>query len=184
MIRSAVALSDGKVGFHIGETQWGGPMNWYGQSIGDIAVVDAISLNTLLGPLETVDLIDLDVQGSELDVLKAAADELDLKAKRVHVGTHGRTIEEGLSSLFRRLGWQCLRSFDCASSVRTEWGTICFQDGIQSWLNPAFSRERFDEVTVLKQKLDASRREAARLWAQLEGIRDQQPRTPVPGSLV
>jgi hypothetical protein len=63
MIRSAVALSDGKVGFHIGETQWGGPMNWYGQSIGDIAVVDAISLNTLLGPLETVDLIDLDVQG-------------------------------------------------------------------------------------------------------------------------
>jgi hypothetical protein len=127
-----------------------------------------------------VDLIDLDVQGAELEVLEAAAGELDKKVKRVHIGTHGRTVEEGLRSLFRRLGWQCLRSFECASSVKTEWGTISFQDGVQTWVNPAYGIGPVDEATVLRQKLQGSRQEAARLWAELQKARET---SLVPGSL-
>ncbi|SRR5712692_130780 len=179
LIEAAVAAVDGKVGFHVGETQWGGPGNCYGQSIGGPTLVPAISLNTLLRPLGTVNLIDLDVQGAELEILEAAAVELDKKVKRVHIGTHGRTVEEGLSSLFGRLGWECLRSFECASSVKTEWGTISFQDGVQSWLNPAYSKEPV-EVTVLRQKLESSRLEGARLWAELQKARKS---SLVPGSL-
>lgn len=183
LIRAAVAPADGKVGFQVGDTQWGKPSDWYGQSIGGSGVVEAISLTTLLRPLKTVDLIDLDVQGAELDVLEAAPDALDEKVKKVHVGTHSPRNEEGLRSLFGRLGWVCARSFPSSATVGTEWGMISFQDGVQTWLNPAYSKEHLDEITILKQKLEGSRQEAARLWAQLEIVRAQGAGAPIPGTL-
>ncbi len=180
MIEAAVAAEDGEIGFYTGETPWGGPENCYGHSIGGPTLVPAISLNTLLRPLVSVDLKYPDIQGAELQVLEAAAVELDKKVKRVHIGTHDRTIEEGLTSLFCRLGWQCFRSFQCASSVETEWGTIFFQDGVQSWLNPLFSGASVDNLAVLTQKLDSARGEAARLWVELQEARNIGP---APGSL-
>jgi FkbM family methyltransferase len=182
LIQAAVAPADGNTGFYLGETQWGGPTNFYGQSIGGPHLIDAVSLKTLLQPLPAVDLIDIDIQGAELEVLEAGAQELDEKVKRVHVGTHSSRNEEGLRSLFGSLGWRCFRSFPSSATVDTEWGVISFQDGVQTWLNPAF-QGAVDEVTVLRQKLQASRREAARLWVQLDNVRGQQAGAPVPGSL-
>jgi FkbM family methyltransferase len=46
--------------------------------------VETISLNTLLRPLDRVDLVDIDVQGAELDVLKAAAEQLNRKVMSPH----------------------------------------------------------------------------------------------------
>lgn len=177
LVQAAVAGKSGKVGFHVGETQYGGPGNWYGQCIGGSQVVEAASLGTLLDPLHVVDLIDIDVQGAEFDVLEPAAEELDAKVKRVHIGTHGPKIEEGLHSLFGRLGWKCLRSYPCQGKVETEWGTITFHDGVQSWLNPSYySSKSVSEETMLKQKLEAARAEAGRLWAELEKIQTEVER--------
>src|SRR5574341_343345 len=58
LIEAAVADRDGGIGFHVGETPHGGPANWYGQKIGGPTNVRAVSLNTLLSPLDKVDLID------------------------------------------------------------------------------------------------------------------------------
>ena len=46
--------------------------------------VKAITLNQILSKLEQVDLIDLDVQGAELAVLRSGIEELNKKVKRVH----------------------------------------------------------------------------------------------------
>jgi FkbM family methyltransferase len=185
LIQAAATEFDGKVGFHLEHNQLDGPAEWYGQHIGGPHSVDAVSLTTLLKPLDTVDLIDIDIQGAELQVLSAAAEDLDRKVKRIHIGTHGHEIEAGLNSLFARLGWHCLRSFPCASSSPTEWGPIVFQDGVQSWLNPAFSDPQKDSIGVLSAKLAASRKEGARLWHELEQTRLelQQSHTIKPHSL-
>jgi len=103
---------------------------WYAKK------VRAVSLNTLLRPLDKVDLIDLDVQGAELTVLKPAAEQLDQKVRRVHIGTHGPEIESGLRNLFRGLGWDSVNDYPCNSECHTPWGSINFQDGVQSWINP------------------------------------------------
>jgi FkbM family methyltransferase len=97
----------------------------------------AVSLPSLLAPLDIVDLVDADIQGVEADVFEAAADELARKVRRVHIGTHGRDNERRLRALFERLGWEC--RFDYAGGVEndTPWGTLAFEDGIQSWINPA-----------------------------------------------
>ena len=106
----------------------------YGRGLG-IGRVKAVSLNTLLRPLDKVDLIDLDVEGSELRVLKPATGQLNEKVRRLHVGTHDRKIESGLRTLFRRNGWKNQFDYPINSNSRTPWGTIRFQNGVQSWVN-------------------------------------------------
>lgn len=173
-IQAAVAPTDGKVGFHSGETEWGGPSKWYGNSIGGPNLVDAVSLSTLLQPLSLVDLIDLDVQGAEFEVLAAAATPLDKKVKRIHIGTHSARNEEGLRSLFGRLGWKCINDFSGSSSADTQWGRISFQDGVQTWVNPTFIGPNGDDIVTLTEKLHGSRREAERLWGELVKTREEQ----------
>ena len=174
LIEAAVAATDGKIGFHVGETQWGGPSNYYAHSIGGSHLVDAVSLRTLLQPLPVVDLIDLDIQGAELEVLAAGADQLDEKVKRVHIGTHGQRIEEGLHSLFSRLGWTSVHNFPGNSTADTLWGKAYFLDGVQTWVNPTFVNPNGNDLAIVTDKLHASRREAERLWAELEKAREEQ----------
>lgn len=138
LIQAAVADRDGTIGFHVGETPQGGPADWYGQSIGGPEQVRAVSLSALLEPLHKVDLIDLDVEGAELQILEVGASQLNAKVKRVHIETHSHEIESGLRSLFARLGWQNLCDYPCHGEVETEWGRIVFQGGVQSWINPRF----------------------------------------------
>jgi hypothetical protein len=97
---------------------------------------------TLLRPLECVDLIDLDVQGSELDVLSAAIDEVTWKVKRLYIGTHSREIEEGLRRLLAARGWVAEFDYPKASEADTEWGRNKFEDVVQSWCNPALKSSR------------------------------------------
>jgi hypothetical protein len=97
----------------------------------------SVALATLLEPYAYVDLVDADVQGVEADVFEAAATLLADRVRRVHIGTHDRENERRLRALFERLGWE--RRFDYPSGMRceTDWGSIDFEDGVQSWLNPA-----------------------------------------------
>jgi hypothetical protein len=129
-------------------------------------------LRSLLDRLLVVDLIDLDVQGAEFEVLEAAAEALDRRVKRIHIGTHGRNIEAALRSLFGRPGWKCRNLFPCHSSVATDWGLISFQDGVQTWLNPTFSSSA-TEAGILQGKLELCRQECARLWAEFGKKREQ-----------
>jgi FkbM family methyltransferase len=164
-IQAAVVDKDGWVWFFVGRSA-----EWYGQAIAPqpawrpdwfprwirrlgakffnegivwgerVKTIKAVSLNTLLRPLDQVDLIDLDVQGAELIVLKAAPEQLNRKVRRVHIGTHGPEIEQGLRTLFRDLGWKNLNDYPCNSESSTPWGTIKFQDGVQSWINPMIAQ--------------------------------------------
>ncbi|HEY3541219.1 MAG TPA: hypothetical protein VGK79_01645 [Gaiellaceae bacterium] len=161
LIRAAVAARDGRVRFRVGD-----PAAWYGQAIepADPAAkasgpvsrllrwahntaddrrrsrpvkrLRALSLETILRPLDLVDLVDADVQGAEADLFEAAADVLDAKVRRVHVGTHGAEIEERLRTFFGGLGWECRFDFAGGGERETPWGPVLFEDGAQSWVNP------------------------------------------------
>ncbi|MFZ1994028.1 MAG: FkbM family methyltransferase, partial [Solirubrobacteraceae bacterium] len=127
LMRAAVAREDGQVWFHVGA-----PADWYGQGIAGepeqtqstlgkrlirslqrrvrggsdrgVDRVRAVSLRTLLGPLDRVDLIDADIQGAEADAIEPAADLLDAKVKLVYVATHNRDNEDRVRAVFKTLG--------------------------------------------------------------------------------
>ena len=163
LYEAAVASADGTVSFYVGNA-----VAWYGQAIDPYADVQsvpspggrlrslamtalrrkgpltrrvtALSLVSILEGVDLVDLIDLDVQGYEAEVLEAAADELDAKVKRVHIGTHSVENEERCRGLFGRLGWIKRNDFAVAGAANTEYGEIVFQDGVQTWINPRIDR--------------------------------------------
>jgi FkbM family methyltransferase len=160
LVEAAVASNDGHVWFHMGA-----PADWYGQAISaepqegqqpalrervahavrrrvrrapgrTVERVRAVSLATLLEPLDLVDLIDADIQGAEADALEPAADLLDAKVKRVYVATHTRDNEDRVRSLFNALGWDSVWDYPCGAESDTPWGRILFEDGAQVWRNP------------------------------------------------
>jgi FkbM family methyltransferase len=95
VVHAAVTAADGRVGFQLAD-----PARSYGESIGSGTEVEAISLTTLLGgPFDHVDLVDIDVQGAELDVLENATKSLIEKVKRVHVETHSELLHSLHSGL-------------------------------------------------------------------------------------
>lgn len=164
LLYAAVSDVPGEVSFYVG-TECGdiAPGAWYGQRLAkdyevDIQVeeapygrhqvrrhvsgaisitVTAITLVSILDGLDQVDLIDSDLQGAELGVIRSSIRELDAKVKRLHIGTHGRAIENELRQLLTSHGWRCLADYPCFSLEETPWGPIEFQDGVQSWVNPS-----------------------------------------------
>ena len=165
LINAAVSDHDGEAMFYVEAAGPNSdPAEWYGQSLvkerdavrskdgeydGKVAArhrsgwrsvrVPSVTLAQILVTLETVDLIDVDVQGEELRVVASAIGELARKVKRVHVGTHSREIEKGLRKLFQVAGWQCRWEFRFGATERTPWGKIHFTDGVQTWINPRFA---------------------------------------------
>jgi hypothetical protein len=100
--------------------------------------VPVVNPDTVLAPLDEVDLIDMDIQGAELDVCRAGAAALDTKVRRVHIGTHRPWIDLGLRELFASLGWRNVWDFPCKRRQSTPFGEIDFEDGVQGWVNPRF----------------------------------------------
>jgi FkbM family methyltransferase len=101
-----------------------------------ITRVDAVSLLSLLQGQGNIDFVDLDVQGTELTLLAAAEEALQKQVKRIHIGTHNLTIETGLRRLFGRLGWLSTYDYPGNTELKTEYGQIEFEDGVQAWINP------------------------------------------------
>jgi len=144
LIEAAVAGQAGTVSFISGHSG-----AWYGQAIfsgQEIQIekypevqtieVPALTLDQVLDGIDHVDLLHMDIQGAELDVCTASMATMMAKVRRVHIGTHGASIDTGLRRLFRAAGWRNLHDYPCKQANTTPYGVIQFGDGVQSWLNP------------------------------------------------
>jgi FkbM family methyltransferase len=100
--------------------------------------VPSLTLAGLLQGLGRVDLIDMDIEGQELPVVQSTIQALDEQVQRLHIGTHGKEIEDGLRQLLSDHGWSCWADYSLFSTSDTPWGTISFENGVQAWMNPRF----------------------------------------------
>jgi FkbM family methyltransferase len=101
--------------------------------------VPSVTLASLLEGLGQVDLIDLDIEGQELPVIGSAIAGLNAQVKRLHIGTHDKEIEDGIRHLLSGEGWSCSADYSLFSRTETAYGTINFENGVQSWVNPRFT---------------------------------------------
>jgi len=106
-----------------------------GRPAGDPYRVDCILLSELLGELDRVDLLHVDIQGEELRVLREARGELSRRVRRLIVATHSRRIHRELRSLMDPGEWEPVYDFGYRSRCRTEFGDVQFLDGLQCFLN-------------------------------------------------
>lgn len=101
--------------------------------------VPGYSLTTLLAPFDGVDLIHLDIQGSEGDVVSAARGVLKAKVRRLVIGTHSRAVEHRLLEELSGDGWILETDQPCRYAPR-EAGLGLAEDGCQVWRNPSWNR--------------------------------------------
>jgi hypothetical protein len=104
----------------------------------EIGYVSAVTLNTILQPLDQIDYLDVDIQYAEQTVIPASMDLIGAKVKRIHIGTHTPDIHDSLLALFREAGWRIVFSFDPQKHHATPWGNFITSDGILTAVNPRF----------------------------------------------
>jgi len=146
LIQGAVSKKKGQTWFYTGKAA-----EWYGQKSAtgrekarfkkdyEFQRVIKIAFKDLFQDEKIIDLIDLDIQGAELEVLSSGKKQLSNFVKKVHVGTHSNKIESGLRNLFgQKLKWKSIYDFSMGKINQTPYRQINFHDGVQSWLNPKF----------------------------------------------
>ncbi len=143
LIPAAVSGVAGRDRFYFGR-----PRDWYGQSLvrpvnesadAPITEVRTVTLSSLLRPLRRVDLIDIDIQGAELEVLREAAPGLG-QVRRIHVETHFDEIDEQLPVVFGQAAgdWRQEIATPLGSRRATPLGEADFsKGGVQLWRNDA-----------------------------------------------
>lgn len=139
------------------------PGTWYGQSIGwgDLPTaaaageycgkpvveingwrfieVDEIPMGDVIAPFDLIDLIDLDIQGSEAVAIRSCLDALTATTRRLHIETHNKDVEVDLRASLSAAGWRCLRDYPCLQKHHTPFGDCYMVGGVQSWINPALT---------------------------------------------
>jgi len=149
LIEAAVTSNEGYCEFYSGDQT-----SWYGQRIRfkndpplskdylergvHFVQVKNINLHSIIKDEKIIDLIHMDVQGSELEIIQSVKNEISSKVKKFHIGTHSAEIEEELRSLFTDLGWIPTYDYGLQKIHKTEYGNIYFIDGVQGWVNPKF----------------------------------------------
>src|ERR1051325_2171468 len=103
----------------------------------EIKYLSAVTLADILGPLDSVDYLEADLQESELVVFPPFMDLLKKKVRRVHIGTHGGDVHAMLHKLFAERGWEIVFSYLPESVHECPLGTFITTDGILTVRNPA-----------------------------------------------
>jgi FkbM family methyltransferase len=98
--------------------------------------LSSFRLSRILEHYPKVDLVDMDIQGSELEVIKDSIADLNKKVKSIHIGTHSNLIESELEKIFKSNGWENIWNFHHGTLEETPFGKIRFSDGVQTWVNP------------------------------------------------
>jgi hypothetical protein len=107
-------------------------MNFFGE----IRLVSTVTLRDVLGPFERVDLIESDIQESEILVFPPFLPLLKRKVHRIHIGTHGKAVHESLLRMFVEHGWDIVFSYEPESVHETVLGAFSTNDGVLSVRNP------------------------------------------------
>lgn len=107
--------------------------DWFGE----IKLVSAVTLADIVGPFDHVDLIEADMQQSEIAAFPPFRELLKKKVRRVHIGTHGRIVHHTLHQMFHEDGWEIVFSYEPESVTESALGPVRTNDGVLSVRNPS-----------------------------------------------
>lgn len=105
----------------------------------EIAMASAVTIPDVLGPLEVVDYLEIDIQSSETVVLPPAIALLNRKVRRIHLGSHGGDGHVAMRALSRDHGWEIEADLLPETIYAIPEGSFRTQDGVLSLCNPRFS---------------------------------------------
>jgi FkbM family methyltransferase len=102
---------------------------------GKYDVLPMISLDKICKAYPRVDLLHIDIQGSEADLVRDALGFLNEKVAYSVVGTHSREIEGEIFACLRAAGWILEIERPAILSLAAGFPQVTV-DGVQGWRNP------------------------------------------------
>jgi hypothetical protein len=93
-----------------------------------------MTLGTLAADLRHIDLLHIDVQGSEEAIVASSGAVLAAKVSRLFIGTHSRRIESFLMECLPSLGFVLVAETPCVYDPGDAAPTLV-RDGGQYWIN-------------------------------------------------
>ena len=108
-------------------------------------VCNTLTIETLLKNIPIVDLLNMDIQGSEYISIHKNLEVINTKVKKLYVSTHSPVIDNLLYSMMASQNWKCTHAYPFQYQGDTEFGYIKFGDGVQVWENPI--------LNILRSKL-------------------------------
>ena len=103
---------------------------------GRFTALPMIGLEEIAAPHERIDLLHIDIQGSEADLVQACLPAMSAKVANVLIGTHSRQIEGRLFDIMLGAGWVLDMERPAFLSLAGERPEVTV-DGVQAWRNPA-----------------------------------------------
>ena len=100
-----------------------------------VDLTSGIKVETLLTPLDAVDLMDVDIQNAEAVVIPDAMPALAKKVRRLHIGTHTHAIHGELELRLAQAGWKIVFTYPPDSLITTPYGAFTTSDGILTVVN-------------------------------------------------
>ena len=144
LVEGAVTARDGSVEFEVAERpadEWGTRVATGRAPIGlprvrstRCTTVPSWSLATLTRDLGHIDLLHMDVQGSEEEIVAGSRDVLASKVSRLFVGTHSREAESSLIEGLPSLGFALIAETPCRYNTSGAVPILTL-DGGQYWVN-------------------------------------------------
>jgi hypothetical protein len=102
----------------------------------EIKMVSAVTLKDILGPFDSIDYLESDIQQSEILVFPPFMHLLKKKVRRIHLGTHLAEAHTILSRLFENEGWEIVFDYAPNMTHRSALGDFTLNDGVLTVVNP------------------------------------------------
>ncbi len=100
--------------------------------------VPCYSLAQILEGVPLVDVLHIDIQGTEFELVRHNLERLKRQVRYLVIGTHSRTIEGALIETLRGEGWILEVEEPCQFDIRHPTHTVKI-DGTQGWHNPTLT---------------------------------------------
>jgi Methyltransferase FkbM domain len=108
----------------------------------DHARLRAYSVEEVIGELGIVDVMHIDIQGSEYEVIESAIGLINRSCRHLIVATHSREIEWQVAGILMKSGWVLEKERPCGMHSGDFWARsgrdypLVNRDGTQFWRNP------------------------------------------------
>lgn len=108
----------------------------------ELQASSAVTVNDIIGPLDHVDYLEIDIQSTEIRALPPFMDLLKRRVGWIHLGTHGHDVHAELGRQFRDWGFSVEIDWLPETDYETPHGPFRTQDGVLALSNPAFDPRR------------------------------------------
>jgi hypothetical protein len=104
----------------------------------ELRLMSSVTLGDILGPLDHVDYLEIDIQSAEYAALPPYIDLMARRVGWIHLGTHGQGVHDAMADMFRIHGFRIEIDWNPETTYETPDGSFTTQDGVLAVANPKF----------------------------------------------